>query len=125
MTYWAPSSPGDLADRYTILQLKVERADSDAKRRAALDVIRLLQLPEFDDTAAVLVDALARVNRRLWDLEDAVRRLMAHGNDGPEFVHAARGIPLLNDVRAHLKGRIDEAMGAGGVAEQKTYATQA
>ncbi|NBU17337.1 MAG: hypothetical protein EBS48_10090 [Actinobacteria bacterium] len=113
--YWAPSSPGDLADRWTILTLKVQRASDDAKREAATRRLSELALPVYDDTSAAIVAALARVNERLWDLEDDVRRLMASSKADaePAFVRVARAIPLLNDTRAHLKARIDELMGHG------------
>lgn len=118
---WVPSSPGDLVDRYTILNLKVERADSEAKRRAALDCLREITLPEYDANVAVLVDCLAGINRRLWDLEDAVRRLLDAPGD-PAFLEAARAIPIMNDARAHTKQRIDLLMGARRHMEHKTYA---
>jgi hypothetical protein len=108
--FWAPSSPGDLADRWTILSLKVARCDTEAKRDAAERLLGELRLPVYDSTCAALFDALGRVNEQLWDLEDTVRR---HLGDpyGAQFVEAARRVPVMNDTRAHLKARIDELMG--------------
>lgn len=122
--YWLPSSPGDIADRWTILKLKMAKAASDEDLRVCARRLEEMRLPAYDETAMALVEALARVHARLWDLEDAVRALLP-GLDTPEgcgeFVAAARGIPLLNDVRAHLKRRIDECMGYTDVQDPKFH----
>ncbi len=112
--YWAPSSPGDLADRWTILAIRVARAEDEAARQAATLRIQGLCMPGYDDTSASVMDALGRINERLWDLEDEVRRLAAApqtADTQARFLQAARSIPILNDTRAHLKSRIDELMG--------------
>lgn len=125
--YWAPSSPGDLADRWTILQLKLAKCpETDhAKRDTCVRRLRELPLPNYDATALGLVEALARINSTLWDLEDTVRRLMAQP-DGPQqraaFIRAARAVPILNDTRAHLKMRLDQLCGYDGLQDPKMYA---
>lgn len=120
--YWVPSSPGDIADRWTILNLKVLRADTEAKRHIAIRRLQELVLPEYDDATTAIVDALAKINERLWDLEDEIRRLLAAGSTKLDrFVEVARSIPLLNDTRAHLKGRIDEMMGHTDPQDVKVY----
>lgn len=122
--YWAPSSPGDLADRWTILNLKVLKADTEAKRQACIAQLRQLVMPEYDATATAIVDALGKINEQLWALEDEVRALMA-APETPDtrarFVRAAKRVPLLNDTRAHLKARIDGLMGHAA-HDVKTYA---
>lgn len=125
--YWAPSSPGDLADRWTILNLKLARCplDSQDKREACVRRLQELALPAFDEVTTGLVDALGRINETLWDLEDTVRALLALP-DTPEhqsrFLRAARSIPILNDTRNHLKKRIDELMGYSDLQDVKVYA---
>ena len=121
-TYVAPSSPGDLADRWTIMKLKVVKAPTEEGRRAALKRLHDLPLPQWYPEASALVDVLGSVNERLWELEDRVRALIADpGYDRDDFIAAARTIPILNDVRAHLKGRIDLLMGCEP-ADVKMYA---
>jgi hypothetical protein len=126
--YWAPSSPGDLADRWTILQLKLRKAaDDDNKKAAVVRRMQELQIPAFDEPTMALVDALARINDALWDLEDTVRALIASEDQGPatsaRFVRAARSIPLLNDLRNHIKARIDAMMGYADIQDPKLYGT--
>lgn len=127
LRYWAPSSPGDLADRWTILNLKLARCHDEAGRGACVRRLQELALPEFDQPATAVVDALGRVNAALWDLEDEVRDAMAAG-DSPDaqerFVRAARCIPVLNDTRNHLKKRIDQLSGYEDLQDVKVYACQ-
>lgn len=122
--YWAPSSPGDIADRWTILKLKVARCADADKRQACARRLEELVLPRFDETTTGVVNALGRINETLWDLEDAVRASMAQPNT-PEnqarFLRAARCIPLLNDTRNHLKKRIDEMSGYTDLQDAKVY----
>lgn len=125
--YWAPSSPGDLADRWTILNLKLARCpEADAEKRAACARrLQELALPAFDRVTTGLVEALGRINESLWDLEDTVRSLLAQPDTPPNrarFLRAARCIPILNDTRNHLKKRIDELMGYGDLQDVKVYA---
>ncbi len=120
--YWAPSSPGDLADRWTILQLKLRKAADDDKRAVCLRRLQELQLPVFDETTQGIVDALARINESLWDLENAVRAAIMKNDETGKFVRAARSIPLLNDTRNHLKARIDALMGYNDTQDVKLYA---
>jgi len=113
--YWAPSSPGDLADRWTQLNLALLKAGTEAERRAAVCQLRRLRLPDFDDALVAIVDALGNVNERLWDLEADMRRLLT-GPDTPDrrarLLEASRRLPLLKDTRAHLKARIDDLAAA-------------
>lgn len=121
--YWAPSSPGDLADRWTILKLKERKAASESTRAAAARRLDELRLPTFDATVSALVDALSRINEALWHLEDRVRALMARPDPESQlaFMRAARGIPVLNDTRNHIKARIDSLMGYTDAQDPKAY----
>lgn len=124
--YWAPSSPGDLADRLTILKLKVARCPpgEDVTRAVLTRRLAELTVPAFDAETLALVDALSRINEALWDLEDTVRATMAAGDAHDRFVHAARCIPILNDTRNHVKKRIDQMCGYHDVQDVKLYNCQ-
>lgn len=123
--FWAPSSPGDLADRWTILRLKAHHAAEGEAREAALRRLAELQalMPEYDDAAVCCMEALAGVNERLWELEDRVRAMLDSTALVTEFAVETRKIPLLNDTRAHLKARIDQLCGYDGSFDPKTYST--
>lgn len=125
--YWAPSSPGDLADRWTILNLKLAQcpAADEAKRAACVRRLEELPVPAYDAVTMGVVEALGRVNQGLWTLEDTVRELLALPDTPPNrarFLRAARCIPILNDTRNHLKKRVDELMGYADLQDVKVYA---
>ena len=122
----APTSIGDLIDRLTILDLKVERI-ADADKRAHADTERaalsrvLVDLALDEGPIAPLVAALAEVNATLWRVEDELRRHEARGDFGAEFVRLARSVYKTNDRRAALKREINAATGSG-LVEVKSYA---
>jgi len=124
-----PASVGDVVDRLTILELKFEHLDSDDPRRAhvANERERLrgaLATQCGFDLESLLADAtvreLAGVNARLWDVEDDIRRCLAHEDFGDEFVRLARAVPELNDRRSALKYRLNREVGSE-VVEVKSY----
>lgn len=117
MMLFVPATPGDVADRRSILRLKLRAARSADESRVIaghMDALPSLDsLVAFDDTARALVAALDRINERLWQLEDVVRETMdAPGTEAADaFVRASRSVPIMNDTRNHIKRRIDAVMG--------------
>jgi hypothetical protein len=67
-----------------------------------------------------LMEALAGLNERLWDIEDALRAMEKAGDFGPDFVELARQVYLTNDRRAAAKAQINALLGSD-IAEQKSY----
>lgn len=117
-----PFSYGDVLDRVTILELKAARV-AGAERQA--NVARELALLRARWEAAGLPQppeaaALRAVNTALWEVEDALRRLEAAGDFGPDFVALARRVYHLNDERAALKRAVNLRLGSG-LIEEKQY----
>jgi hypothetical protein len=116
---------GDVVDRIAILLLK-ERHVADPARldnvrtelTALRDAWRLEGLPAIVDLPSW--DALADVNARLWDVEDALRDCERRGEFGAEFVTLARSVYRLNDARAELKRKINVDLGSP-IVEEKAY----
>jgi len=117
-----PVSLGELADRLTILALKVRHLNGDARchvlqEQALLDAVFAplrQQVPEN------LHHELAAVNAQLWQLEDDVRDCERRGVFGEPFVAMARSINRLNDHRAALKRAISLA-GGSALVDEKVY----
>lgn len=127
-----PVSPGEALDRLLITQLKREHA-TDAERRRVLDeqaeALRAALRPYQDHCPGLLSDELDspyqqlhHVNNMLWKLEDEIRRLIAAGDFGGQFVHAAYWISQTNDARAQLKREFDQVF-SSDLADEKVYAT--
>ena len=136
MELLVPVSAGELVDKITILQIKVERIDDSAKRAnvavelAALEAVAVRAglvagAGQADGlTGAVLAAATAElvdVNGELWDIEDRIRDCERAGDFGPGFIELARAVYLTNDRRAALKARINQLCGSQ-LVEEKSYA---
>ena len=120
-----PVSWGEVIDKITILEIKVERL-KDARAHAnvvrELDLLAAIagpQLAASPDLAARKA-ALRTVNEALWDVEDALRRREAAGRFDDEFVVLARSVYRQNDRRAAIKRKISELL-ASEIVEEKSY----
>jgi len=120
-------SPGELIDRMTILQIKSARLPKDnglAEVKRQLGDLRVARARHggFEIPAVIEAErALHAVNLKLWDAEDALRRMEAMQDFGPEFIALARSIYVTNDRRSQLKQEINETLGSS-IAEWKWYA---
>jgi len=120
-----PVSWGEVIDKITILRLKRARIADPAARANVARELELLEAvlagagplgPEGDR----LVAALAEVNERLWEIEDAIRAREAAGDFGTDFVALARSVYRTNDERSALKRRLNLLMGSA-IVEEKHY----
>lgn len=129
-TLLAPVAAGELIDKITILRLKAVRL---CRPEALANVKRELQALEAVlkgaehslaiDAVLSLTEALQSINTKLWDVEDALRLLEASQRFDEEFIALARSVYQLNDKRADLKRRINEACGSS-LLEEKSYGEQ-
>jgi hypothetical protein len=121
-----PISPGELIDKITILEIKAANI-SDAAKLANVKVeLQLLQ-----DTwrnsgyASSNIDAewqrLREINKKLWDIEDAIRDKERERKFDQEFIELARAVYITNDERAAVKKQINTKLGSK-IVEEKSYA---
>lgn len=118
-------SPGEAADKLTILEIKRERI-SDPEKRA--NVVRELEIltAAFEaecsghPAVAALQAELKTVNETLWGIEDALREHEKRRDFGPDFIELARAVYFNNDRRSALKRRINEAL-QSPLIEEKSY----
>ena len=125
MTPRVPVSWGELLDKVSILEIKTERLLAPAARANAAHELALLRavLAELADVPpglAALRGELWAVNRRLWEIEDDIRRKEASQTFDAEFVALARAVYLNNDERSRLKRAINELLGSA-IIEEKQY----
>jgi hypothetical protein len=66
------------------------------------------------------VNALLRVNERLWVIEDDIRDKERTQAFDAEFIRLARAVYFENDERAAIKRRINTALGSS-IVEEKSY----
>jgi hypothetical protein len=120
------ASPGEAADKLTILRIKQDRIRDAAKlahvgREAEMLDAALAPLRASHPAILPLIADLRRVNEALWDVEDSLRLHEARGDFGAEFVRLARSVYETNDRRARIKAEINAILGSD-IAEQKSYA---
>ncbi len=125
MQLMTPVSPGELLDKLTILEIKVERIADAEKRVNVVHEKRLLENVWQDsglqtDEVVRLRDQLKAVNEQLWDIEDGIRDEERAGRFGDRFIELARSVYITNDERAALKKAINQALGSE-IVEEKSY----
>ena len=126
----APISIGELIDKITILQIKMEMI-KDPKKLINIqeELNQLMQVfadnignnLNEDDGLTELRDRLYNVNQELWHIEDFKRACERDQNFGEEFVQAARQVYLKNDMRASIKRQINSLTGST-IVEEKSHA---
>ena len=119
-------SPGELIDKITILEIKLERIEGkDKLKNVKLEWETLTRArdeaieatPELEKLTA----DLKKSNERLWEIEDDIRDCERDKDFGDRFVELARGVYVKNDQRSRLKREINELLGSR-LIEEKSYA---
>jgi len=115
-------SNGEIIDKLTIIQIKLERIKEKAK------LVNLKK--EFDEliqsssliisTSDPLYIELYQVNCELWDIEDHIRDLERKKDFGSDFITTARAVYVKNDRRSELKREINIKT-SSGLIEEKSY----
>jgi nicotinamide riboside kinase len=121
---WIPGSIGELLDKVSILNIKrVMITDTEKltmvkdELRELMDVARpFLENKDVEE----LYDLLLMVNKNLWDVEDALRKMETDKKFDEEFIAKARSVYFLNDRRFELKSKINTVMGSR-INEVKQY----
>jgi len=122
-------SNGEILDKYSILEIKLENISEEAKR---INIIR----EYFELTPAVnsiyesvgsltvelqaLYQDLLNTNKTLWNIEDQIRECEREGLFGTDFIELARSVYYTNDDRAEIKKQINVLTGSL-LVEEKSY----
>ncbi len=120
-----PISWGELFDKITILQIKLENLTSkDALENVEgefkqLRSIYIKYFPESTE-AKQLEEELKQINQQLWDIEDKIRDKERNRSFDDEFIQLARSVYIINDERSRIKRKINDVFGSEFV-EEKSY----
>jgi hypothetical protein len=118
-----PCSWGELLDKITILQIKVDLLPGTAREHAKTELNYLvpLSLPAFDTAATYdLFFNLREVNSKLWGVEDRLRECEKNESFDSTFIELARQVYFLNDRRAEIKREINLLLNSE-LIEVKSY----
>jgi len=121
-------SNGEILDKYTILEIKLQEIKDEAKLANVRKEYESLQPAInaiYNSTLKqeVLVELhkdLLNVNKTLWNIEDQIRDCERDKNFGEEFIELARSVYYTNDDRAEVKKNINMLTGSS-LVEEKSY----
>lgn len=125
MKILAPVSIGELFDKISILQIKLEKIPEGTAYNhvmTELSELAMIRDSRIRSSADIrtLTTELSVVNRNLWNVEDDIRALDKRQVFDEEFIRAARLIYALNDQRAAIKKKINEILDSE-IVEEKVF----
>jgi hypothetical protein len=121
-----PISPGELIDKITILEIKIERMDDPKKVsnvKTELDLLeKVWQQSGYsrEKTVSEKRAELKSINEKLWVIEDDLRLKESKSEFDSEFIELARSVYFSNDHRARVKKEINIGVGSD-LVEEKSY----
>jgi hypothetical protein len=120
-----PISWGELVDKITILEIKLDRIQ-DAKKLENIDrelqALLLIFNKNCKEPEAIsqVKAALRAVNESLWQIEDDIRKCEKEKDFSQRFIDLARAVYINNDQRAALKREINTIL-KSELFEEKSY----
>lgn len=116
-----PVSVGELVDKITILEIKLDHAkDSQQKKNIKKELTLLNKKLSKVNYPTFYYESLKSINMRLWDVEDLIRKHEKLGEFDKDFILYARMIYMYNDTRAEIKREINKATNSD-IFEEKIY----
>ena len=120
-----PVSWGELLDKITILQIKLEQLTSeDALRNVECEITQLQSIFIEHCPDRIKVEQfkaeLKKINQKLWYVEDRIREKERRKSFDYEFIQLARSVYFTNDERSRIKRNINEVFGSE-LIEEKSY----
>ena len=126
-------SNGEIFDKFTILQIKMNEIKDKAKLvniekeygtlLHATNQIKVNLFESNTDDAEFLIklqNDLLEINKKLWDIEDDVRNEERNKRFEEEFIRLARAVYVTNDIRCEIKTQIN-ILTKSGLVEEKSY----
>ena len=119
-------SNGELLDKISILELKLLKIEDREKLvniQKEFDELNPLVQELFEKHDGQLQNhylELAKVNGKLWDIEDWIRECEHEKRFDKEFVELARSVYITNDKRSEVK-KIINILTHSDFIEEKSY----
>jgi len=114
-------SIGELFDKLSILSIKMEKIQNKEKWKDVKKEYDLLieKAKTLDGHLKHIAD-LEKINLRIWEIEDDIRKKESKKEFDEEFIALARGVYFNNDKRFEIKNHINQKF-MSEVKEQKEY----
>ena len=120
-----PVAPGELIDKITILEIKLERIEAETKLaniKKEFDVLTQAcdeAVPKSEKLTQLTIE-LKKINEILWGIEDEIRGCERTKDFGDTFIKLARAVYVTNDKRMTVKRAINDLLGSQ-IIEEKSY----
>ena len=106
-----PVSWGELFDKISILQIKLDHLTSkEALKNVERELNLLAAISDVSFSSNIEIQRLnkdlKRVNQELWDIEDKIRDKERSKTFDEEFIELARAVYVTNDERSRIKRSI-------------------
>ena len=120
----AEISLGELADKITILEIKMKKiVDKESLHilNKEYQSLKAIDLKDINlDKYKQLFNELKSINEKLWDIENEKRLLEKNSDFGDKFIQISRAVHFNNDKRAEIKLKINKSFGSN-IEEIKEY----
>ena len=117
-----PVSIGELADKITILTIKLKFLKGHRKDNVKNEFDLLNE--ELRQSSITIEDhlmaELQMINQKLWNVEDEIRIKELNNDFNKDFITLARSIYKLNDKRSEIKKKINKKYNSI-IFEEKIY----
>ena len=116
-------SVGELIDKITILEIKLEKIKDSKKLKNIeneLDILNEHFKKIENDELSKLKNNLKNTNLKLWQIEDDIRLCEKNQDFSSNFVDLARSVYITNDERFEFKNSINEIF-SSEIKEVKSY----
>ena len=118
-------SAGELLDKISILEIKLDNIKDEAKlveinkEYKSLEETRKSNI-EITENLQKLINQLIEINLKLWNIEEEKRICEKNGDFGKNFIQLSRNVYINNDKRAKIKSDINKLLGSN-IKEVKSY----
>ena len=118
-------SAGELLDKITILEIKMDKIKNEDDKKEVLREYKSLKKTQkenikFNEEIKKLYNELKQTNSKLWEIEDKLRVLEKEKKFDNDFIELARGVYFNNDDRSKIKLRINKLL-KSNIREIKQY----
>ena len=118
-------SAGELLDKITILEIKIDKIKNEDDKKEVLKEYKSLKKTQeeniqFNEEIKKLYNELKQTNTKLWEIEDKLRILEKEKRLDKDFIELARGVYFNNDDRSKIKLKINKLL-KSNIREIKQY----
>lgn len=119
----ASISVGELVDKITILEIKLDKIKNTDKLENIKNELNILQkyFDEIQNNDLIgLKSNLKDTNLKLWQIEDDIRVCEKNNKFDEDFIQLARSVYITNDKRFEIKNSINQLF-SSEIKEVKSY----